>query len=400
MAASPSTDKRVLIVARSGRALAQAAVLGGWSPWVIDQFADLDTLAVSGAVVRVAGDGDLSFAIRDLLAAIAEVQDQAGPMPLILGGAFESTPELVAIIARSNRICGCGADVIRATVDIPQLFERLRRSAKFRLPATQRDRPADIHGWLRKRAGACGGGHVRRVSTAKSGGSGYYFQRYIEGRSMSALLIAGTCGIELCGLAEHLRWHPNAGETFRYEGARLVACAPSALAAAAVAIGADVADTVGIIGCFGIDFIVRGEDDIALVDINPRPTATLDLYPDKGTIFNAHMTACTTGELLYSRPRRAASHGHLLLYADASWVVPESIEWPSYVADRPVPGITINRHAPLCTVGASAQPGVSIMTRLASIYDNFFALISRYHQGVLPQGRTIRTMGDSCHAQI
>ena len=399
MAAPSSADKRVLIVARSGRALAQAAVLGGWSPWVVDQFADLDTLAVSAAVMRVGGDGDLSLDIRNLLAAIDGVQDQAGPMPLVLGSAFESTPELVASIARTNRICGSGAAVIRAAVDTPQLFARLRRITKSRLPATQRDRPAVDYGWLRKRVGACGGGHVHRLSTSIPGGSGYYFQRYIEGRSMSALLIAGTSGTALCGLAEHLRWHPHAGETFRYEGARLVVRARPALTAAAAALGGDVAETLGIIGCFGIDFIVRDEDDIVLVDINPRPTATLDLYPDKGAIFAAHMTACTTGELLYSRPRRATSYGHLLLYADVPWVVPERIEWPGYVADQPVPGVAIKRDAPLCTVRARAQTGASIMTRLANAYDDFFALISRYHRGVLPQARTIRTMGDDCHAQ-
>ncbi len=372
---------------------------GGWLPWVIDQFADLDTQAVSRAAIRVASDVDFSLEIPQLLASIAAVQEQAGPMPLVLGSGFESVPALVDMIAGCNRICGCSAAIIRALVDTPEVFERLHRITKSKPPATQRECPAENHGWLRKRAGGCGGDHVRHLSTSLCGGSGYYFQRHIKGRSMSALLIAGTSGIALCGLAEHLRWHPNADGAFRYEGARLVPDAPLALAAAAAALGADVAHALGLVGCFGIDFILRGEDDIALVDINPRPTATLDLYPDMGAIFNAHMTACTTGELLYSKSRHAESYGHLLLYADAPWVVPEGVEWPAYVADRPVPGTTIARGAPLCSVRARAEPGASIVAALTTTYDDFFALISRYHPSGLPQTKTIRTMGDYSHAQ-
>lgn len=399
MAAALPADKRVLIVAQSGRALAQAAVLGGWSPWVIDRFADSDTVAVSNNVIRISGDGDFALHAQHLLAAIAKVQDQAGPMPVVLGSAFESTPELVELIARSNRIYGCDATVIRSNLDSSQVFERVRSHTKSQVPATQRERPAEIRGWLRKRSGACGGDHVQRLTTSTMDGPGYFFQRFIEGRSLSALLIAGAAGTVLCGLAEHLRWHPNGHQTFRYEGARSLASAPPSLSAAAATLGTDVAASLDIIGCFGIDFIVRGEADIVLVDVNPRPTATLDLYADKGEIFHVHMTACATGELLYSRPRRAEAYGHLLLYADAPWVVPQSIEWPDYVADRPVPGTPISRGAPLCTVRTKAQRGTRIMNELANKYDDLLALLSHHHRAVLPQAITIRTMGDSCHVE-
>ena len=397
MAASPPAANRVLIVAHSGRALAEAAVLGGWSPWVIDQFADQDTVALADAVVRLASDTDYSFDAQDLLNAIAAVQEQAGPMPLILASGFESRPELAAMIAGSHRICGCGIEVLQALVDTPEVFGRLRRMAEASVPMSQHERPAEIDGWLGKRVGGCGGSHVHRLSTSTRSDSGYYYQRYIEGQSMSALMIAGRSELELCGVAEHVSWYPNAGASFRYEGAHMLARPPRTLMVAAETLGAYVVNALGVIGCFGIDFIWRGGGELVLVDINPRPTATLSLYPDMGAIFTAHMAACTTGELLYSRPPRAELYGHLILYADASWIVPEGIEWPNYVADQPVPGTCINRDAPLCTLRARATPGTSIMAELTKKYDHFFALISRYQRTVLPRSRTIRTMGDHCH---
>lgn len=78
----------------------------------------------------------------------------------------------------------------------------------------------------------------------------------------------------LVGCAAHLRWHGAA--SYRYEGARTCAPPLAALRARLRDIGTILTRRLALRGCFGFDFLWQGEDRVALVDINPRPPATLD----------------------------------------------------------------------------------------------------------------------------
>jgi len=388
-----STGKRVLIIARSGRILSEAAASGGWSPWVVDQFADLDTKLAAETVVRLNTVGDGGFNESELLATLSEFVVRGGAMPLVLGSGLESAPELVLAIERHHSLYGCNSSVLQSLVDRPAVFEQLRNFSEFQFPVTQHSRPEHAPGWLCKRIGGAGGEHVRVVSSSTDIRRDEYFQRHIPGVSMSALLIADRSTARICGLTEHLRWHPSKAKSFRYEGAyRSTLFAPS-LFAKAEALGGDVAVAFGIVGCFGIDFIMYCTDEIVLVDVNPRPTATLDLYPDKREIFNTHMAVCAGAELLYTRSCRTEMYGHLVLYAEVPWQIPEGIEWPVYIADRPEPGTLVGCGSPLCTLRAICKKGASMFDALSDIYDKFRTFVSFYNRAVLPPTIALQTMG-------
>ena len=391
-AAAPAIDKRVLIVARSGRSLAHAAVEGGWAPWVIDAFGDLDTRAVAYGVIQLTDVADFQFDGKTLLEAIGTIQHEAGPMPVVLGSGFEARADVVAAIASSSQIHGNGSEVISSLADMPAVYDRLDVDNGACMPLTLSDRADDDHAWLVKAAGHTGGAHVRFADNRDSPGAGHYFQQHVPGRSISGLFLAGASGLRLCGISAHLQWRMDPVRSFRYEGARSLIEAPESLLIMVQAMGAEVARKFGIIGCFGIDFIQCADDGVALIDINPRPTATLDLYSDKGAIFNAHMAACTTGELLYSRPARATTCGHLVLYAETPWTIPERIVWPHYVADQPAAGTVIGVDAPLCTLHASADSAMALMSALVGLYDTFREFVDGYREGVLPREKKIRAV--------
>lgn len=389
-----SNSRRVLIIAHSGRVLAEAAISSGWSPWVIDQFADVDTRLAAERVVQVSTAGG-GFDESELLFVLSELVTLTGPIPLVFGGGFESDPELVAEIERYSPIYGCSLSVLRGLVDRPAVFEQLRHSSSFTFPETQHDRPVQDFGWLCKRIGGAGGEHVRVVTTSVETRSDEYFQRYISGVSMSALLISDGSTVKICGLAEHLHWNPSDANLFRYEGAYRSTRFSLSLLKKAEALGAHVASAFGIVGCFGIDFITSCTEEIVLVDVNPRPTATLDLYPDKKEIFNAHMAVCAGAALLYSRSISTEECGHLVLYAEEAWEIPENIDWPGYVADRPVPGALVDRGAPLCTLRVVSKNGTSMLDALSDIYDKFHRFVSVYNNAILPGIIALQTMGSS-----
>ncbi len=359
-------------------------------PWVIDPFGDLDTRAVAYGVIQLTDLADFRFDEKSLLEAIGVFQREAGPMPVVLGSGFEARADVVAAIARGSQIHGNGPEVISSLADMPAIYGRLNADNGACMPLTLSDRADDDHVWLVKASGHTGGAHVRFANDRDAPGTGYYFQQYLPGRSLSGLFVAGASGSRLCGISAHLQWRRVPARSFRYEGARTLIEAPESLLNRVQEMGAEVARKLALIGCFGIDFIQRADDRVALIDINPRPTATLDLYSDKGAIFNAHMAACTTGELLYSRPARATTCGHLVLYAETSWTIPARIAWPNYVADQPTAGTVIGAGAPLCTLYASADSARALMSTLVGLYDSFRDFVGAYREGVVPREKEIR----------
>ena len=383
----------VLIVARSGRALAQAARAAGHLPLVVDLFGDVDTHALAHSVAQVAATVDGHFVADALLATLNRIFAQYGRLPLVCGSGFEQAPALLATIAGRYAIGNSLATAYTRLLDPPALWRRLQGRG-LNIPTTQWRRPVRSAGWLAKRAGASGGAHVRALAGPLPMGD--YVQRRISGRSVSALLLSNGHQTRLCGIAEHLCWHP-AADHWRYEGARSLVPIPRAVAAAARAAGHAVAAELKLCGGFGLDFILRADGTLMLVDINPRLPATLDLYPDRGPIFASHLRACATRKLLYSSSRCDSCHGHLLLYTEGPWEVPATLRWPAGVADRPRAGTILACGEPLCTLLAIDTTPTAVAAQLAAGYRRLRRSLGGAADTVLPAAITIRSRGGIHH---
>ncbi|MGH8630643.1 MAG: ATP-grasp domain-containing protein, partial [Burkholderiales bacterium] len=110
----------------------------------------------------------------------------------------------------------------------------------------------------------------------------------------------------------------------------------------------------GLTGLNGIDFVLDGDTPYVL-EINPRPTATVDLYDADvhGGMFCAHLRACR-GELPVVNTT-AQSRAHAIVYARGTVRIPPSVDWPDWCTDLPQAGSTISAAAPVCSVHASAE---------------------------------------------
>ncbi len=338
----------VLIAALSGRALAAAASRSGYRPLVADLFADLDTVALAAATERVPGSLAGGFRGPALLAALDRLAAGRALPGVVCGAGFEDRPALLAAIGRRHRLLGNPPETVRA-VKRPDRLAALCARVRVPHPPTL-SRTGPTGDWLEKRAGGSGGVHVRPLDASASPRPGRYAQARVAGRPVSALVLGEGKRALVLGFSE--QWcAPAPGRPFRYGGAVRPASMPAAIAYALREAAARLVAGAGLVGLNALDFMVRA-DGIDLVEINPRPGATLDVFPHPD-LFSAHVAACD-GALPDAPPAFDGAAAAAIVYAPRPLAVPPDFDWPDWTADREPPGHRIAAQAPLCTVLAAA----------------------------------------------
>jgi predicted ATP-grasp superfamily ATP-dependent carboligase len=174
----------------------------------------------------------------------------------------------------------------------------------------------------------------------------------VQGTAVSALVLAN--GNRACILGFSAQWAaPTPEKPYRFGGAvRPAELAPSVTAALTAAARCLVV-AVGLKGLNSIDFLVEGED-FWLLDVNPRPGATLDIFESSQTsLFARHVSACA-GMLPEQVRTPESATAVAIVYAEEDIAVTVSRDWPPWTADRPITGSVVKAGHPLCTVVASA----------------------------------------------
>lgn len=347
----------VLIVALSGRALAQAAARAGWRPLVIDLFGDLDTRAAAEAWAVAEGDFVTGFEMESLLATAARLAP--APIGLVFGTGFEANPLLLAELSRGRRLYGNAPEVVARLKDPREFFPLLGRLG-LPHPAVALAHPTKPAGWLAKRIGGSGGGHIQPADGIAPAAD-LYFQRRAPGRTVSVLFAAEGRRAHVLGYS--LQWpSPTAEEPFRYGGCAQPTKLAAALAAEITAgLDALVRET-GLVGLSSLDLLVH-RHRFTILEVNPRPGATLDTFDTDSVpaLFELHVAACD-GRLPGSwQPPSARAAA--VVYAETPMVVPADFEWPSYTRDQSPPGTSIRPGDPVCTVATSCGTAIGAKRR-------------------------------------
>jgi predicted ATP-grasp superfamily ATP-dependent carboligase len=336
----------VLIVGLSGRALATSARAAGFAPIVLDAFADLDTEAAAASLERVPVDGDWRFDADALLGAAERLAPP--PVPLVIGSGFDRHPDLLARLAARRELLGSPPEAIAAAKD-PLRFAHLLEALGIPHPVMRLDLPPSPAGWLIKRVGGAGGGHVRRFQAGEKLEPDRYLQREQPGRPVS-VLVAGD-GRSAIALALSDQWpDPAPGRLFRFGGAAAPAELSPDLESRLRSGASTIAAAVGLRGLGTVDTLVD-DDAFSVLELNLRPGAAIDAYERaSGTSLFALHVAAARGELRAlpsSWPRAAAS---ALLWAPEPMALDGTFRWPPWTADRTRGGTRIKAGAPVCTV--------------------------------------------------
>ncbi|WP_425105812.1 ATP-grasp domain-containing protein [Ancylobacter sp.] len=341
----------VVLVGIAARGLAASARRAGLNALVLDLFADEDTRALAARSLQLCRRDGLALDPADLFIQLAR---HAGPdTPLVLGTGFEDAPDLVARLDARYRLAASGAETIAALKD-PFRFAETLACLGIPHPRLFAGPAPDGVPTLEKRVGGSGGGHVRPSPQAR--GPGWYLQERVDGRAVSALLLGNGKAARLLAFSE--QWcAPAEAAPFRYGGCagplalepRLVAEIHSALSRLTA--------SVGLKGMASADLII-GAGAWHLIEINPRPGATLDIFdaPPLPPLLRLHLDACA-GELpelpLLVPGAGVEARAAGLFYAPAAIEVREAL--PNWAADRPAPGTRIAAGDPVCTVLATGR---------------------------------------------
>jgi predicted ATP-grasp superfamily ATP-dependent carboligase len=111
---------------------------------------------------------------------------------------------------------------------------------------------------------------------------------------------------------------------------------------------------LGLVGLNSVDFLVDGAA-FCLLEANPRPGATLDLFDrDIWPLFARHVAACE-GVLIADPPAMHGATAAAIVYAVTDIASVPDFDWPDWTADRPAMCTSVSTDQPLCTVLASAD---------------------------------------------
>ena len=370
----------LLIVGGSVRTAAWCAVRAGLRVAALDRFNDLDLLAVAESCVRWDGsDGQAEAVVGSL------------GLPWIYVGPLENKPALVERCERLAPLRGNGGDALRAVRDPFRLAAALRDwkaeagdDSLHVLPVRRQSdppplaptgwqydphfflRPGDDGPWVVKVLDSCGGYGVAVWDDWSAGepyftGRPHYFQRIrstgrpVRPYSLSAeatpggVRVMGTCENgppQLPGLEE-----PN----FRNEWFR----GPGGVAPAEASLAGFLAGRFGLRGPFGVDLLNYSgpRERWAVVEVNPRLSASMDLYPTERGPFGS-ASAGPTAAAGPRRCRRTVFAERDVRVGELPIFGPDDGGW---VADVPAPGAVIPERYPICTVYAdddgTGEPG-------------------------------------------
>jgi predicted ATP-grasp superfamily ATP-dependent carboligase len=356
----PADGTSILIAAVSGRALAASARRAGLIPLVADFFADADTARLAHASLKLAGPLKSGMRWSRLEPALATLHAKA-PSPvlgLLYGSGFEDRTALLDKAAARWPLLGNDASVVARVKAPEEFFAELARLG-IAHPATVSRRPRAVEGWLAKRRGGAGGSHVVLASrpAALKGSGPVYFQKQVEGRPVSALFIGNGREARVLGFSE--QWAaPTAKSTWRYGGA----LCPADLSPESERLMTDATERAAVAfrltGLGSADFVL-GDQGPFLLEINPRPGATLDIFDsDDMPLLGLHLDAVLTGELPTGPLTVNGARAAAIVYAPEALQVSPGMSWPDWVADQPKGGEWIDKNRPICTVWARSKTKV------------------------------------------
>ena len=379
------------VAALSARALAEAAARAGHGVLALDLFGDADTRRAANRWWCIGGADAQCIQPGRLCGALRQAASQHGAVGWIAGSGFEANPGLLTLGAAELPLIGNPAPVWARLQDPAQFFGCLDAHG-LPHPALQTQAPADLAGWLVKDSAGCGGSAVQpadvaalaRPATAALPHTACY-QRRIAGRPVSATFIANGRQAVLLGFNQQ-RVQALPGRPYAFAGVVGPVVLPAAAAGLMQRALSVLVAEFGLRGLGSLDALLDG-DDIYLLELNPRPPASLGLYPRCGalSLIDAHLQACLQGNLPASAVPAPAARvpgvaGLANVYARRAQQIDAATAariaaWPG-AHDLPLPGSRVAAGDPLCSLSATGASAARVHARLDTETERLLAALA------------------------
>ena len=354
------------VAALSARAIVESAARDGLRCVALDVFGDADTRRAAARWISIGEPAAPRIDGARLLDALAALA-QEDVTSWIAGSGFEGQPELLEAGARRLPLLGtAGADVRR--VRDPQTFFGFLHASGIAHPPVCFTPPRTRGPWLLKNGGGSGGWHVRRSPHGEPGRDRYW-QLERAGSAMSATFVANGEDAVVLGFN---RQHVQAiGERpFVFAGVVGPVAPSDAMQRSIGGAVRALAKEFRVRGLGSLDFVLHG-DSAEVIELNPRPPASLSLYPrvDGHGVLHAHRRACLQGVLPQAPAEANGVRGIEVVYAPRALRLDAAgaamiTDWPG-THDLPHAGAIFLPGDPLCSLSASGADAARVQVALA-----------------------------------
>lgn len=326
----------------------------------IDAFADAQTTALAEKSIAVQY-GPHGFDAESLIAAV-DALDTGRFIGFVYGSSFEAQPELLVRLAERLPLIGNAPEVVAAVKNPARFFAALEQLHIPYPQVSQSIAGTDANDYLLKRGDGSGGTHIRPANAQDcSPAAQYYYQQKIAGCPVSILFLADKHVIEVIGFNE--QWLSSSADApYRYGGAVSNIPLPQTVKQQLVGAAQKLTHSFGLVGLNSLDAIVTADNQVFALEINPRLSATVDLYhfaqPD---LLWRHVQVCLGASGLKLQPtdtQSQHSHAHAIVFAAQAMMLTEPLPWPEWVVDTPSADqlpLKVSAGAPICTVIAEAD---------------------------------------------
>jgi uncharacterized protein len=376
---APPPPDRLVVVGASVRSLADSAARAGHEVHAVDLFGDGDLRAVAASWTCP----------RPYPAGLPAAVALLPPGPWAYTGGLENHPDVIAAISRQRPLAGCSAAAV-ATVRDPAVLAVAVSAAGLAYPET-RDDPAGLPGdgsWLVKPRRSAGGhgisawpGSDDRAGSAAAALGAAVWQRRVTGRGAAAAYCITAGRGQLVGVSRQLvgrNWCQ--ARPFHYCGSVDLdpAAIPPDLLGQLERFGALLAERFGLAGFVGVDLVVDRGGRLWVIEVNPRPTASLELV-ERATglsIATGQLAACGLGPPAAAQRPRAGAWSKAVVFAAHDIVADQTLPavlaaaaggpqagWP-LLADIPRPPQMIPAGRPVCTLFAHGPSPRAALGRL------------------------------------
>lgn len=349
------TQPLLLIVAQSGRFIAQSATRAGYTVRVADCFGDTDTLEAADLWLPLPTLAEVNP--QQILTVILQLS--AGqPCQLICGSGVEAFFPLLAHLPAHITLTGNSAETMARLRETETLFPLLDQ-LKLPYPPIWLSPPAPADSLI-KDLHSAGGQIINATNTRLA--AGQFYQQAIEGESFSVLFVADG------EQAKIVRWNRQINREGQYQLAKIRQPEPPQAPirrALAAALDLLVKET-GLKGFNSLDYIVDTAGRWYLLEINPRISASLELL-NQADWLCWHIDACA-GRLPAIASAEKDRVGILeYLFAENTLRISHNPVWPQQCHDIPATNSTIEAGMPICTLVVEAASLQAAERRLRQI---------------------------------
>ncbi|MEZ6096698.1 MAG: ATP-grasp domain-containing protein [Pirellulaceae bacterium] len=359
----PTTEARThfvdqtCLIAASARWMAQSLTVGSPYLTAIDLFADTD-LRRTATAHQVS-----SYQLLQQHFEFSNCQ-------IFIGGGLESHVDSFQFLHGNNQILNWGPGSIRAVrdffsfqMDAAQFGFLAPRSFQMAQDATSQN----VATLLIKDMNGTGGSHVRvmdwETSTVKHGRR-YIFQEYISGTTYGAAFLSDRNRTQLLGVTQQLLGDGN-GSEFCYAGSVGPITLPQDQLQQLLRFGEWIRVHYNAVGLWGVDFIVADSGCLWFVDVNPRPTASMEIL-EKGigiALMPLHAEAFHSNVPSVAIPDSTNAFCKRIVYWSGEPLMishehsKRLLHWleAGRIADVPETGTVVERDQPFVTLFAEAE---------------------------------------------